>query len=134
MHKAGIFATHGMTQECQRVGCIAGTLPSSRGGQDAFASLSALQVAYTSLTGQLLPEWGSSSSLQELSVLQIFNSSVSGTDHLNPCANFVTCSSKQVTLFVCTTVQIRLLCDAGAVASFKPVLNTIALCCSCVTL
>ncbi|DBA92211.1 hypothetical protein WJX77_011894 [Trebouxia sp. C0004] len=61
-----------------KIAGIAGTLPSSWGGQEALASLSTLQVAYTSLTGQL-PEWGSSSSLQELSVLQIFNSSISGT-------------------------------------------------------
>ena len=77
--------------------CIAGTLPASWGGQDAFASLSTLQLAYTSLTGQLPPEWGSNSSFQELSVLQIFNSSISGTDHLNPQLDFLTCSSKQIT-------------------------------------
>ena len=86
--KASMFATHVVTtQECQRVGCFAGTLPASWGGQDAFASLSTLQVAYTSLTGQLPPEWGSSSSFQDLSVLQIFNSSISGTDHLGPPAS-----------------------------------------------
>ncbi len=33
--------------------------------------------------------------------------------------------------FVCTSVQVRVLWDAGAVASCKPVLNTIALSCSC---